>query len=443
MSIKDRLPQQFLEEMQELLKDDFQAFLAEYDKPSFNALRINTLKISVEDFLKINPFHLEKVPWSDNGFYYSEDDAPSQHPYYHAGLYYLQEPSAMSPAQFLPIEEGDVVLDGCSAPGGKATELAYKLKGTGLLVSNDISASRQKATLHNIEKSGIANSYIISEDLRDLNNKFPAAFDKILLDAPCSGEGMFRKDPSLINSWKERGPQYYAPIQKDIIEQSYGMLKDGGMLLYSTCTFAVKEDEEVIQYFLDNHPDMEVVPIFHPLFSPGLIPGTCRLYPHKLNGEGHFLALLKKQGSSVKINMPPVSDKISSEEFQQFMKLVRINNHNYKLINDNIYLLPDINLSTSNIRTLRSGLLLGELSRGNFEPAQSLAMALKEEDFQNTVSFNCDDERVIRYLKGETLEIREDINGWVLVCVDHFPLGFGKAQKHRLKNKIDKGWRKL
>lgn len=429
--------------MEKLLKDDFQAFLAEYDRPSYNGLRVNTLKISVEDFLRINPFHLTPVPWCSNGFYYSDEDDPSRHPYYHAGLYYLQEPSAMAPAAFLPVEHGNVILDGCSAPGGKASELAARLNNTGLLVSNDISASRQKATLHNLEKTGVRNCYVISEDLDRLSDKYSSAFDKILLDAPCSGEGMFRKDPSLISSWLNNGPDYYCVIQKRLIRQAYGMLKAGGLLMYSTCTFSPKENEMVIQEFMNDHADMEIIPLKHDCFAEGLIPGTARLYPHRLHGEGHFMALLRKKGELCRSSFTFLPDRITNEEFHQFMKLTDIRNKNYRIINDNIYLLPEAFLPTDGIRVLRSGLLLGEMKNNHFEPSQALAMALREDEFAKVISLSCSDELVTRYLKGETIEVEDDINGWALVCADHFPLGFGKVQKHRLKNKIDKGWRRL
>ena len=246
------LPEEYLCNMQDLLKQDFQKYLDCFSVPACTGLRVNTSKISVEDFLKISPFHLEPVPWCAEGFYCKEEDKPSLHPYYHAGLYYLQEPSAMSPGSYLPIEPDDIVLDGCSAPGGKTTQLACRLT-EGLLISNDISSSRQQATLKNIERHGLGNVYVTSTDI----SKFPNnTFDKILLDTPCSGEGMFRKDPSLVNSWIKRNHEYYRPIQKSLIDSAVPLLKDGGMLMYSTCTFNPHEDEEVIEYALSNYPEL-------------------------------------------------------------------------------------------------------------------------------------------------------------------------------------------
>ena len=437
-----KLPEEYLNDMQSLLKDDFRKYLDCFNAPSFNGLRINTSKISVEDFLKISPFHLTPVPWCSEGFYYSEEDKPSQHPYYHAGLYYLQEPSAMAPGAFLPVQPDDVVLDGCRAPGGKTTQLACRLTN-GLLISNDISSSRQQATLKNIERHGFKNVYVTSCDI----SAFPEnSFDKILLDAPCSGEGMFRKDPSLIGSWEKRNHEYYRPIQKELIDKAIPLLKDGGMLLYSTCTFNPHEDEEVIEHAIRNHPEMSLRDMNkHPLFASGIngLDRCARLYPFLLNGEGHFLALLQKNGTSEKseiINFPSFSND-SLNEFLSMISCDYSSGTTFRIGNKVYY--SDHPFITSGIMTLRSGLLLGEMKKERFEPSQHLAMSLKQDQFWQTVSFSCDDERVERYLKGETIQSDSTCQGWVLVCVDGYPLGFAKADGHKLKNKIEAGHRKL
>ena len=300
MSIQ--LPKNYIQQMKELLKDDFEAYMQSFEQERYYGLRINTNKISVEDFLKISPFQLKPIPWADNGFYYQGDQKPAKHPYYYAGLYYLQEPSAMLPAQVLPIEEGEYVLDTCAAPGGKSTELAAKLQNTGLLLSNDISTSRCQGLTKNVELSGSYNTWVCSEDLLDLSKRFKETFDKILVDAPCSGEGMFRKEPHLISSWQERDDTYYPPIQKDILSCAVDMLKPGGKIVYSTCTFSIKENEEVIQDVLQRHSDLHLVPISKmPGFASGIGMEECvRLYPHKIKGEGHFVALLQKEGNASK-----------------------------------------------------------------------------------------------------------------------------------------------
>ncbi|MBR3600218.1 MAG: RsmB/NOP family class I SAM-dependent RNA methyltransferase, partial [Lachnospiraceae bacterium] len=245
------LPRLFEDNMIQLLGQEYETYKQCLDKPMYHGIRINTMKISVEDFLKINPFHLKPVPWCENGFYYDETiDKPSKHPYYHTGLYYIQEPSAMTPANVIPIEMGDRVLDICAAPGGKSTELAAKLDGTGVLVSNDISASRAKALLKNLEVFGATNALIISEAPYKLSERFAGYFDKILIDAPCSGEGMFRKSSSMITAWENNGNQLFSDLQISILKEVVKMLKPGGKILYSTCTFAPLENEKSVEYLL-------------------------------------------------------------------------------------------------------------------------------------------------------------------------------------------------
>ena len=297
-----QLPEKYVNSMKELLADEFDSYMESFNEKRLYGLRVNTAKISVEDFMKICPFHIERIPWIPNGFYYSENDKPAKHPYYFAGLYYIQEPSAMTPANVLPVEEGDIVFDMCAAPGGKSTELGAKLNGSGLLVTNDISNSRAKALLKNVEVFGIPNVYVVSEDPKNIQPGFNEFFDKILIDAPCSGEGMFRKDNKLIKSWEKTGPEFYAKIQRDIILTGADMLKPGGKMLYSTCTFSKLEDEETVRHLLINRPDMHLIDIKHyDGFSSGFtyddelknmhLEKTVRIFPHKMEGEGHFVAV--------------------------------------------------------------------------------------------------------------------------------------------------------
>ena len=436
------LPEKYLENMHELLKDDYRRYLDCFNMPSFNGLRVNTSKISVEEFLRISPFHLEPVPWCKEGFYYQEDDRPSTHPYYSAGLYYLQEPSAMAPGAFLPVEPDDLVLDGCRAPGGKTTQLACRLP-EGLLISNDISSSRQQATLKNIERHGLKNVYVTSSDI----TAFPEnTFDKILLDAPCSGEGMFRRDPSLITSWERRNHEYYQPIQKQLIDKAVPLLKGGGMLMYSTCTFSPHEDEEVIKYALDSHPELSLADMHkHPLFSDGLngLEKCARLYPFILDGEGHFMALLQKRGQAEK-QADITLTSLKNEAVQRFLSLADCDFSDGTIYNigDKIYYSRHV-FNTSGIMTLRSGLLLGTFKKDRFEPSQHLAMSLRADQFAYTVDLSSNDDRIERYLRGETIQCETSYRGWVLVCVDGYPLGFAKAEGSKLKNKIEAGHRKL
>ena len=451
--MENKLPELFIENMKALLKDEYPLYIKSFANERTYGLRVNTAKISVEDFLKISPFELSPIPWTTNAFFYDgEKYKPGRHPYYSAGLYYLQEPSAMTPAEIMPIEEGDFVLDTCAAPGGKSTALAAKLNGSGLIVANDISNTRAQALLKNLEHFGISNLYVISEDLTKLEAKFANSFDKILIDAPCSGEGMFRKEPSIMKTWIELGNEYYVKLQKQIVTSALKMLKDGGMLVYSTCTFSRLEDEEIIKYMMELCPSLRLVNPTnrYELFEKGVdgLDECIRLYPHKINGEGHFVALLQKGDKMptkiIKhkaINLP----KFNNEDVLAFFSLLKkeFYDGSFEIKKDKLYFVPNTNIDFSGLRILRSGLLLGELKGKHFEPAQSLALSLKADEFKQVINLELNDPRVIKYLKGETLDLSDldtKTKGWVLICVDNYPLGFGKIAKGSLKNKYAKGW---
>ena len=460
-----KLPENYKDRMMRLLKDDYPLYEESLLKPRFFGLRVNTLKISPERFREISPFSLREVPWTDNGFYYEENDRPALHPYYYAGLYYIQEPSAMTPAQVLPVDPGDCVLDMCAAPGGKSTELGAKLKGEGLLVSNDISASRAKALLKNIELTGIKNVYVTSEEPHALERKSGILFDKILIDAPCSGEGMFRKDPKLITAWQKNGPDYYSAIQKELVRCAVRMLKPGGMLVYSTCTFNKQENEDIITGLLSEHGEMSLVDIpkehgFYPGFTDTEdekryhLERAARLFPFALDGEGHFVALLKKEGESVAYSESGVKTKAKlSEETSEFIKKLKLSEDalNIAVHDKKVYMRParDIGVGAGKgggMRVLRGGLFLGEEKTKRFEPSQALAMALDKDSYENVINLPAKDVRVEKYLKGETLQFLSGelkaTEGIVLLCVDGFPLGWGKLSGTTMKNKYLAGWRK-
>ena len=455
------LPAEFELKMKELLGEEYESYLESFRAERVYGLRVNTLKISVEDFLKICPFEVKPVPWTHNGFYYRGSDKPAKHPYYFAGLYYLQEPSAMTPAEILPVEEGDFVLDTCAAPGGKSTELASKLNGKGVLFSNDISNSRAQALLKNLELFGVKNTVILSEDPQKLEPQFREYFDKILIDAPCSGEGMFRKEPAVIKSWVEHGNEFYVNLQKQITKKALSMLKPGGMMVYSTCTFAPCEDEDMILYMKDLCPELKVldIPNRYGGFSEGMpekaarydeeLKKCIRIFPHKVDGEGHFVALLQK-GEETETEKDSKNKKADISrlplELREFLSMVSMpfENGSFEIRNEKVYFVPDTGAAFTGLRVMRSGLLIGEMKKKRFEPSQAFAMALKEAEFSNIVSLPASDPRVLKYLKGETVDVSDVFtgnDGWVLFAVDHFPLGFAKAARGILKNKYLAGWR--
>jgi len=411
-----------------------------------------------------------------NGYYYDTDQQPSKHPFYHAGMYYIQEPSAMTPASLLPITKGDKVLDLCAAPGGKSTELGAKLAGEGILVTNDISNSRAKALLKNIELFGIRNSLVLSETPGKLVEYFPEYFDKILIDAPCSGEGMFRKSSDMIKNWEQYGVEYYSEIQKDIVISSVKMLKPGGYILYSTCTFSPEENEGTITHLLEQCPELHVVnaiPDDQKQKSLGLsyegfdfgkpewingkeeLKNCIRLWPHKIDGEGHFIALLHKEinkgtdiirPDSTSSNPMGKSKNILSEEAIDFIKNLSFPVKQELLVvhDEKIYLLPEGLPNLKGLRMLRQGLLLGEMKKQRFEPSQALANALRTSEYDKILRFSIADTNVVRYLKCESIQPEGDYSdGWYLICVDDFPLGWGKMTKNNFKNKYQPGWRML
>ena len=441
----ERLSEKYLNKMKELLGDEYDDYLNSFNEKRIHSLKVNNAKISNEEFERICPFKIKRIPWIENGYYFDENDRPSKHPYYYAGLYYLQEPSAMTPANVLPIEKGDIVLDACAAPGGKSLELASKLGDSGLLVSNDISVSRAYSLLKNLELGGHKNIYVMAEDISKLSKKFVKSFDKILIDAPCSGEGMFRKDPSIIKEWEDKGNEYYANLQKDIVKSAVSMLKDGGMMVYSTCTFDKSEDEDIVSYILSLDDDLKLERINeYEGFTRGIdMDEAIRLYPHKLQGEGHFVALVKKDTpKTVTVKKKHVS-KIDSKEAEEFIKLIKrdFDDGYFEIINNNLYFIPEYDFEKKGLRILRSGLLMGEIKKHSFEPSMALALNLKMDEFKNVINLSVDDKRVISYLKGETISVPEAKDGWVLVCVNGYSLGFGKMQSGIMKNKYAKEWR--
>ncbi len=494
------LPERFLEAMQEILGEEYPSFLAAFGDDRHYGLRINTSKVSREEFERIAPFPLTPVPWIPDGYYYEKGSDPAGHPFYAAGLYYLQEPSAMTPASRLPVSPGDRVLDLCAAPGGKATAIGAALKGQGLLAANDINTARARALLRNLELFGIRNSLVLNESPRRLAEIFPGYFDKIMVDAPCSGEGMFRKNPATVQAWMEKGPAYFSSLQKEIILYAADMLKPGGKMFYSTCTFSPLENEGVISWLLDRRPEMRTVPMEdYEGFSPGLTsfrgedyhPG-CRLarriWPHRMPGEGHFLALLQKEGveqdgeeggEEKKDRVYPggkkqkkgrkkgradrdqalFGDRDQVAAVKEFLSHLRgwaaeeIRPDHLEFRGDKVYYVVSREEEGKGLRFLRNGVYLGECRKNRFEPSQPFALILSGDTFRPCLDLSGHEEKIKAYLRGESFrfENRPDAGtdpgstpekGWVLVLVDGYSLGFGKMTGDLLKNKYPPGWRR-
>lgn len=446
------LPKLYEEKMKSLLKEDYDKYLESFNQSRYYGLRANTLKVQPESLKEMVDFGLEPVSWCKEGFYYAEEYRPSKHPFYSAGLYYIQEPSAMSTGGMIPVEPGDRVLDLCAAPGGKSTQVAAKLQGKGLIVSNDISASRCKALLKNIEVCGVPNCIITNETPEHLAEKFGGFFNKIIVDAPCSGEGMFRKDENAVKSWEEHKTDFCCGLQREILHYAAQMLTGGGIIAYSTCTFAPEENEGMINEFLNSHPEFTVLEVDKSVGFDYGRPEWCnaredlkkagRLWPYKIKGEGHFLCLLQKQGQAVEVQLPEekMADKKQLQDYYDFMdKYLNIEIKDNIIQHKDSLLCVPMGISLKGLRVMRSGLYLGDLKTKRFEPSQAFAMTLKKEDAKLTVDFQLEDEGLQRYMRGESFNV-DCADGWALVCVEGYPLGWGKVQKGRLKNKRLAGW---
>ena len=427
------IPEQFIENMKKQLpENEWEAFFAVYAEKPYKGVRLNVLKGGRDALKCLLPFLGDSVSWEENGFYTDREKLGAS-PYHFAGVFYSQEPSAMCAAPLLDVQAGEKVLDLCSAPGGKGTQLAGKMQGEGIIVLNEPVFSRAKILSQNVERMGIKNAVVVSEMPDKLSQKFPAWFDKILVDTPCSGEGMFRKNAEeALTEWSQENVTMCAERQKGILYEATKMLRVGGRLVYSTCTFSEEEDEGQVRDYLQNHPEMRLIKVE-------------KLYPHKVKGEGHFAALFEKVSGEecgyVKEIKPSVS-RDSERAYREFEKSFFKTPFAKRLHEANgiLYALPEGCFDWKGIQVLRVGVKLGEMINGRFEPAHSLAMAAKKEECKNVLDLPIHDKRTEKFLRGETVE-GEAQKGWCLVCVDGFPVGFGKNAGGVIKNHIPKGLR--
>lgn len=457
------LPIEFENKMKAFLGNEWDDFLYSYDNNRFQALRFNTLKVQSPEermrILKVLGISSDKrVSWANEAYYFDENVRPGKHPYHEMGLYYIQEPSAMSAAALLAPKPGMRVLDLCAAPGGKSTQLATYLGDSGLLVSNEINTQRSRILSQNIERMGIKNAIVTNEDSFVLASHFPGFFNAIQVDAPCSGEGMFRKLHEAIEQWSMENVAICAARQKEILDNAAVMLKPGGVIVYSTCTFSREENEDVIEYFLERHTDFTLEEME-------------RFWPHKVDGEGHFVAKLVRRGSVdtgfksdrqtkkiknnknrknetkpalTKENMKLLSeflDETISEDMAAWIKNSRL-----VMFGEQLYRLPDMEVDIKGLKVQRAGLHIGEFKKQRFEPSHSLALALKLNDAKNVVKLTCDNPQTIGFFNGQSVMLSDEQaaeckKGWALVCVDGYPAGWGKVNGTQVKNHYPKGLR--
>lgn len=551
-------PVDFENRMKEYLGEEFSEFLASYSKEEVKALRVNKLKSvelqqglyssalvpSEDKSLDLNcitpaaneqiqglyssvfvpsedkslrPNHItpspgtkqasikdsalvpsgERVPWESLGWYYEADKmSPGKSPLHEAGAYYIQEASAMAPVRALSVNPGERVLDLCASPGGKSTQIASYLNGEGILISNEIVPQRAKILSENIERMGIRNALVISEDPRNISDKFAGFFDKILVDAPCSGEGMFRRSDIAVEEWSLENVRLCAERQSWILDEAYKMLSPGGRLVYSTCTFSKDENEENALGFVSRHSDMSIVSLPEDFFvdadsctgddisentviekpedsfnsdeiksaDSGDLHGIekgydgigYRLWPHKINGEGHFFCIFEKKSEGNDTKAYPVygyEKGISKKERSDLKEMDAFLKENmtepagftdgiFTKFGDYIYLLPDECPNLKGIKVLRPGLQIGSILKGRFEPSHSLAMSLRPYEYKNVVDLSLNNDVIYKYLRGETFNTDFSGKGWYLITVEGVSTGFGKLTGSIMKNHYPKGLRK-
>lgn len=457
------LPKEFLSRMEKMLGDEYEAFLAGYEGKPCCSLRLNPWKIEglpEKELFSRLPFLTEAVPWEQYGYYYDGEARPGKHPFHEAGLYYIQEASAMLPARLLEVQEGERVLDLCAAPGGKSTQLAANLRGTGLIVCNEIHPARARILSENIERMGISNALVLNEAPQNLAERFDSCFDKILVDAPCSGEGMFRKNEEACGEWSPEAVRLCAKRQDEILDAAAGMLKEGGRMVYSTCTFAPEENEGSVSRFLKKHPEFFVA--CTPLI-PGAAQGcgewidnpadgigrTLRIFPHKIKGEGHFAAVLQKKGGITETCKWPGTygeemgvQKKEQREFLEFWQTNIQKKWDGILLRfgDQLYLAPEGLPSLRGMKVLRAGLHLGTVKKNRFEPSHALALSLKGTEVKYVKDLDVYGGEAASYLRGQTLQA-EGEKGWYLITVDGFSLGWGKLAGSIMKNHYPRGLR--
>jgi 16S rRNA C967 or C1407 C5-methylase (RsmB/RsmF family)/NOL1/NOP2/fmu family ribosome biogenesis protein len=474
--------------MSRLLGEEYPAFAAALAEPPVHGLRVNTLKISVEQFRHISPFPLdEKVPWCPAGFDLTPgssperrgESIPGKHPYHLAGLYYLQDPSAMSAAELLGPRPGERILDLAASPGGKTTHLANLMQGRGLLVANEIKTSRLAPLVVNLERWGAANVVVTNETPERLADHFGAAFDRVLVDAPCSGEGTFRRDLAARRDWSLQAVTNYAAKQVAILRVAAHLVRPGGHLVYSTCTFAPEEDEGTVIRFLQEHAGFEAVPLPQlPGFMPGRpewlslttetaestkilkklsvisvgsavndsIRGSVRLFPHRLAGDGHFVCLLRrrdepKEARSSPWDPAPLPGELAEtwRAFREECLAADFPAERLRLQGEQLYLVPEGVPEMRGLRVVLPGIWLGTFKKDRFEPAHPLALHLRRDQARNVLELPASGREIAAYLRGESLP-SEGRPGWVVVCAGGFPLGWGKRVRGVVKNHYPKGW---
>lgn len=434
--------EQFLVRMKKMLKEEYEDYLKALDDPMHKGLRINTLKWDAESFRNSHLCEYKPTALSDDVFEIPENSKLGKTIEHHQGLFYLQEVSACSAVEILDPKPGDFVLDLCAAPGGKSTQIAMKLNHKGLLISNEIDSQRAQILLSNCERCGVSNAIVTNSAPEVLCPVLEGCMDKVLVDAPCSGEGMFRKHSKAMEDWSEAHVKACAQRQKRIVDEAVKVLKPGGIMVYSTCTYSIQENEEVIDYLLSQYPQMELLISTDRFGRPGYDVGKCegskvrRIFLMD-GGEGHFVARLRKKEGTAKelkklhiTSVPQAAASFLKEQIDLQLKSF--------VINDRLYLAEEF-YDLKKVKILRQGILAGELVKNRFEPHHHFySSALLEGHYQKITS--CSHDEMIKFMQGEQLN-KVSSKGFTGIRYQNHLIGFGKSDGTSIKNKLPKGLR--
>lgn len=445
-------PEAFMDRMNKLLGDEFGDFRDALNDEPIRAFRVNVNKMSVQRFLGLDDLSIGRVPYVETGFYMPDIKAGA-HPFHHAGIIYVQEPAAMMPIECADIRPGMRVLDLCAAPGGKAGQIAEKLGESGVLVANEIVPQRCRVLTGNIERLGFSNTMTTCADPTRLAECFPGFFDIVNVDAPCSGEGMFRKDPKAVAEWNESSPARCAERQMNILENAAVCLKAGGTLIYSTCTFSLEENEMTVDRFLSENEEFELVPVpekIRQCTSDGVAFDGCvtknisdcrRFYPHKAKGEGQFVAVMKKLGEGIAPSFAKSSLEMCREKpvFDFLSENLEEYDKSRVLMNKDtpVFFIPDFSVPKG--LAFSCGVTIGEIRGSNIKPHHQLFSAMGR-NFKRKLDFGLNSHELKKYLRGETVDVDCE-NGFAAVLCEGAPVGGGKVVDGRLKNHYPRGLR--
>lgn len=465
------LPQSFEERMRRLLGARYEELAAWAEQPlARRGLRANTLKCSAEQLYSCIGIPLTPVPFAESGFMTEADFRAGSDPLHHAGAYYMQEPSAMSAVTLLSPRPGERVLDLCAAPGGKSTQIAAALQGRGLLWANEYVPNRARVLAQNIERCGVRNVVISCGDTVRLAEALPMWFDAVLADVPCSGEGMFRKEAEALSGWSEDNIRLCAERSKEILDNAARCVRPGGRLVISTCTFAPEENEWAVVRFLHEHPDFTLETAELPFGECGFdvemvasfgdetlldfartVPlSRCRrIFPWH-GGEGHFLALLRRDGEAKVADtqtkvIPDRSGAVAAAQELYAACFIAPPTGVFLRTGDTVRLLPPDLPEAPGVYVLCAGVTAAQVMTGRtlrVEPAHALFQSADPADCRRLLDLPCEDPRLSAFLRGEEIAVTAP-DGWTGVAVEGIMTGFGKVAGGRLKNRYPKGLRLL